>query len=138
MTLAESLRRVPLFKECSGPTLDAVASALEPISLGAGAVVVRQGDPGDRFFVVAHGALGVSTGSGGSARTLARLGPGDFFGEIALIKTERRTASVLAKTPMKLIVIFGPNFRSLASDLPAVQAKIDAAVEQRSKELGLK
>ncbi len=70
-------------------------------------------------------------------KNVAELGPGDFFGEIALIQTDRRTASVIAKSPMKLVVMFGPNFRSMASDLPGVAEKIDTAVEERCAELDL-
>jgi CRP/FNR family cyclic AMP-dependent transcriptional regulator len=70
-----------------------------------------------------------------NGKTIAELGPGDFFGEIALIKTERRTASVIAKTPMRLVVMFGPNFRSVEADLPAVHEKIMAAIEERTKDL---
>jgi ABC-type multidrug transport system ATPase subunit len=128
MSLADSLRRVPLFKECSGPTLDAVAAALEPISLGAGAVVVREGDPGDRFFLVAHGALAVSTGSGGHATTLARLGPGDFFGEIALLTSQPRTATVTAETEVRLWALTAEQFRRVMQSEPHMAAAVNAIV----------
>ena len=62
---------------------------------------------------------------------IAQLGPGDFFGEIALLITRRRTASVVARTPMKLVVIFGPNFKTLNAQMPNVKEKIDAAIEAR-------
>src|SRR2546423_8094450 len=132
MSLADSLRRVRLFKECSGPTLDAVASALEPISLGAGTVVVREGDPGDRFFVVAHGALAVSTGSGAGARALARLGPGDFFGEIALLTLQPRTATVTAETDARLWALTADHFRRVVQSEPQMAAAVNAMVRSRA------
>src|SRR5437879_649517 len=134
MTLADSLHRVPLFKECSAPTLDAVASALEPISLGAGTVVVREGDPGDRFFVVAHGALAVSTGIGASARTLARLGPGDFFGEIALLTSQPRTATVTAETDARLWALTAEHFRRVVQSEPQMAAAVNAIVRSRASQ----
>jgi CRP-like cAMP-binding protein len=92
-------------------------------------VVVREGDPGELFYVISEGSFAVDVG--GEER--ATLGPGDFFGEIALLAAERRNASVIAKTPMKLVVIFGPNFRSLTGELPEVADRIQEAIKARSR-----
>jgi len=130
----ERLKQISLFASLPEKQLKLAAQLADEVEVKDGQHLVDEGRFAHEFFVIEEGTAEVVH----DGKVVATLGPGDFFGEIALIKTERRTASVLAKTPMKLIVIFGPNFRSLASDLPAVQAKIDAAVEQRSKELGLK
>jgi len=132
VTLADSLRRVPLFKECSSPTLEKIAGALEPISLGPGAVVFREGDPGDRFFLVAHGALAVGSGAGGRTTTLARLGPGDFFGEIALLTGQPRTATVTTETDARLWALTAEQFQHVLQSEPQVAASVDAVARGRA------
>ena len=62
---------------------------------------------------------------------VAELGPGDFFGEIGLIETERRTASVVATTPMKLIVMFQREFKAMEQEMPVVADRIRAAIRAR-------
>ncbi len=88
-------RRAPLFEMLSGPVLEDLARALEPRSVAADEVVVREGDPGDRFYVIAEGRLVVSIGGG----ELRELGPGEGFGEIALLRDGIRTATVTAVGP---------------------------------------
>ena len=62
---------------------------------------------------------------------VATLGPGDFFGEIGLLETERRTASVVATTPMEVIVMFQPEFAQMTKELPTVADQIRAAIRSR-------
>ena len=62
---------------------------------------------------------------------VATLGPGDFFGEIGLLETERRTASVVATTPMEVIVMFQPEFEQMKKELPTVTDQIRAAIRSR-------
>ena len=128
------LKKIPLFSELPEKQLKTVATLADEVQVKEGTQLVDEGRFAHEFFVIEDGKADVVH----DGKSVAELGPGDFFGEIALIRTERRTASVVAKTPMSLVVIFGPNFRSLASDLPAVQAKIDSAIQERCEELGLK
>jgi CRP/FNR family transcriptional regulator, cyclic AMP receptor protein len=130
---AQRLNQIPLFSSLPEKQLNLAAHLADEVQVAEGQQLVDEGKFAHEFFVIEEGKADVVH----DGKTVATLGPGDFFGEIALIKTERRTASVVAKTPMKLIVIFGPNFRSLAADLPAVQEKINAAVEKRIEELGM-
>src|SRR5205823_2237477 len=127
------LKGIPLFGALPEKQLKTAAHLADEVEVKEGTHLVDEGRFAHEFFVIEDGKADVVV----DGKTIAELGPGDFFGEIALIKTERRTASVVAKTPMKLVVIFGPNFRSLASDLPGVQQKIDAAIEDRCAELGM-
>jgi ABC transport system ATP-binding/permease protein len=131
MTLADSLRRVPLFQQCSSATLDRVAAVLEPVSLPAGGVVFREGDPGDRFFLVAHGALAVSSDGGGQSRVLARLGPGDFFGEIALLTSQPRTATVTAETDARLWALSGQAFTQVMHAEPELASAVQGIMKGR-------
>ena len=64
-------------------------------------------------------------------KPIAELGPGDFFGEIALLETERRTASVIAKTPMRVIVMFQREFSQMEAELPAVADRVRSAIRAR-------
>jgi ABC transport system ATP-binding/permease protein len=98
-------------------------------------VVVREGDPGDRFFLVAHGALAVWSGNGASARPLGRLGPGDFFGEIALLTSQPRTATVTAETDVRLWSLTAEMFRRVMDAEPHMAAAVQAAVRARAPQV---
>ncbi|MGH2785841.1 MAG: Crp/Fnr family transcriptional regulator [Actinomycetota bacterium] len=128
---AKRLKTIPLFKELSDKELQRVAQLADEVEVSEGTHLADEGQFAHEFFVIEEGKADVEH----EGKTLAELGPGDFFGEIALIKTERRTASVIAKTPMKLVVMFGQNFRSVEADLPDVHEKIMAAIEERTKDL---
>jgi CRP-like cAMP-binding protein len=88
----ELLKSLALFRPLPPPTVEFLASRLEYEELTAGDVVLREGDDGDRFYVIAEGRVAVEVG--GEAR--ADLGRGDFFGEIALLRNVKRTATVVA------------------------------------------
>ena len=128
---AGRLKQIPLFSKLGERELKRVAQLTDEVDVTAGNHLVDEGRFAHEFFVIEDGTAEVVH----DGKTVAELGPGDFFGEVALIKTERRTASVVAKTPMKLVVMFGPNFRSVEADLPEVHEKIMAAIEERTKDL---
>jgi CRP/FNR family transcriptional regulator, cyclic AMP receptor protein len=125
------LKTVPLFASLADKELKKVAQLADEVDVAAGQHLVDEGRFAHEFFVIEDGTAEVQH----DGKTVATLGPGDFFGEIALIRTDRRTASVVATTPMKLIVVFGPNFRAMESDMPSVHDKINAAIEERTKSL---
>jgi MFS family permease len=93
----ELLRGVPMFAPLPPTALETVASALRRVRYPPGTEIVRAGEPGDDFYVLARGEVGVEVE--GAPR--ARLGPGDFFGEIALLHGTRRTATVRARTDVE-------------------------------------
>jgi CRP-like cAMP-binding protein len=90
---AQLLASLALFRPLPPPTLEFLASKLRFHQVAAGDVVIREGEMGDRFYVIAEGRFGVETA--GEART--ELGPGEFFGEIALLRNVERTATVIAR-----------------------------------------
>ncbi len=92
------LRGIPMFAALPQARLERLARGLAPVEVPAGGVVVREGDRGDRFFVITEGTAVVAVG--GTARRA--LGPGDAFGEIALLHDVPRTATVTASTPLRL------------------------------------
>jgi hypothetical protein len=113
------LTSIPIFAPLPGPSLDHLAGRLVPLQLDAGTVIVREGDEGDRFYIVAEGTVEVTSESG-SASTLAA---GDHFGEIALIRESPRTATVTAKTPVVLYALDRDDFlAAVTSHAPSAEA----------------
>jgi CRP/FNR family cyclic AMP-dependent transcriptional regulator len=123
------VKKIPLFALLSEKDQKHVAQLADEIQVPAGTHLVDEGKFAHEFFVILDGEADVVH----DGKTVATLGPGDFFGEIALLAAERRNATVTAKTPMKLVVIFGPNFRSLTGELPEVAGRIDEAIKARSR-----
>lgn len=122
-----SLQRVDLFKSLSKPELQQLAQWADEVEVAEGTVLGREGAFAYEFFVIEEGAAEVVVGG----EKVTELGPGEWFGEIGLLASERRTGTVTAISPMRLIVIFGPNFRELARSMPAVAATIDAELRRR-------
>ena len=121
------LKDVPFFGSMSDQDLAAVARQTDEISVAAGTVLAREGDLGDEFFVIASGTAEVTSGGA----PVAKLGAGDFFGEIALIREEHRVATVTATSPMVLIVMKGSSFRSLDSSIPELRETVSKALAER-------
>ncbi len=111
---------VPLFSECSKKELRAIASAAKEVTHKQGDVLAREGDKGIGFFVIAEGTARVNVGK--SSR--ARLGPGDFFGEISLLDEGPRSATVTAETPMTLYGLTAWSFRQLVAQNPSIAQKL--------------
>ena len=125
------LKRIPMFADLPRKQLAMAARLADELEVEQGAHLVDEGRFAHEFFVIERGTADVVH----DEKVLAQLGPGDFFGEIALVTMGRRTASVVAASPMKLIVIFGPNFNDLTVAMPDVKKKIDQAIEARCAEL---
>lgn len=105
------LRGVPMFATLSAVALEQLAGSLERVSVPASGRVFRKGDPGDRFYVILDGQVRVSHGRS----TTARLGPGDCFGEIALIRGIPRTATVTASGDLQLFALESEPFLAAIS-----------------------
>jgi MFS family permease len=116
---------VPLFAPLSVAAKEHVAARLTKVDVAAGEVVVRAGEPGDRFYVVADGQLEISNGAQGKA------GAGDFFGEIALLRDVPRTATVKATAPSHLYALERDDFLAAVTGHSAVHAAGEAVVEER-------
>src|SRR6266508_6557661 len=101
----ELIGRVPLFEGLSRAHLGRVAALTEETTYDAGRVIVQKDTPGRAFYVIVDGKAKVVKGKIVTARREADLGPGDFFGERALLDGERRTATVVAATPLTTVRI---------------------------------
>jgi MFS family permease len=123
----ELLERVPLFAPLPGPALERLASQLEVLQVEPGTKVVTQGEPGDRFYVVAEGELDV----GVDGRPAGLLGPGDSFGEIALLRDVPRTATVSARSGAKLYALEREAFLEAVTANPPSARVADAVVGAR-------
>jgi predicted MFS family arabinose efflux permease len=119
--------RSPIFASLPAPALERLASQLQPITVPAGATVVRQGDHGDRFYVVESGRLRVTV-DGSPGR---ELGPGDSFGEIALLRDVPRTATVEAETEVRLQALEREDFLEAVTGHPPSARAADAVVGAR-------
>jgi MFS family permease len=121
------LRAIPLFIPLPAAALEHLASSLARIGVAEGEEVVRQGEPGDRFFVVAEGELEVVV----DGRPGERLGPGAYFGEIALLRDVPRTATVRARSDAVLYALERDEFIGAVTGHPASAAAADAVVAAR-------
>ncbi len=125
------LSRVDLFAGQPSDVLTRLAMALKLVDVPSGGVVVREGDLGDQFFLVEAGTLAVTRQFNGQAREFARMGPGDFFGEIALIGQGRRTATVQAASSAQLWALPVTEFREIVARNPELDAAVRRVAAQR-------
>ena len=121
------LKNVPFFSSMTEQDLEAVAEQTEELRVEAGTVLAREGELGERFFVIEEGTAEVTR----AGSRVAALSAGDFFGEIALLREERRIATVTATSPMVLIVMSGRSFRSLDSSRPEIRETVSKALAER-------
>jgi MFS family permease len=121
------IRANPLFAPLSAPILESLSEAMRPESYPPGVVILRQGDRGDRYFLLAHGAVRVEI----DGRLVQTLGPGDGFGEIALLRDVPRTATVRAIDDVKVFSLGREPFLDALTGVPASRAAAEAVVEQR-------
>jgi CRP/FNR family cyclic AMP-dependent transcriptional regulator len=108
------LAQFPCFAELTGEECARVADLFTETNVAAGDEVVIQGDFAYEFFVIDDGTAEVRE----NGLRVAEIGPGDFFGELGLLVTGRRTATVVATSPMTLFVLFDQDFRRLERELP--------------------
>lgn len=116
----ELLKRVPLFAGCSKKELAKIALLADELDLPEAREITRQGASGREFLVIAEGSADVVR----NGRVVNKLGPGDFFGEIALVTGQLRTAAVRTRGPARVLVVEARAFRSLMSDVPQIQGKV--------------
>jgi CRP/FNR family transcriptional regulator, cyclic AMP receptor protein len=122
----DRIRAVPLFASCTDKELAFIASRADEIDIPEGRVLTEKGKSGGDFFVILEGRADVESDKG--KRT---LGPGEFFGEIALIDNGPRTATVKAATPMRCLVLGHSQFRDVLHQNGEIAVKILRAVTER-------
>jgi len=127
---AADLAGIPLFESLSDPDLQELASWFDERKTGEGVRLIGEGAAGYSFFILTEGSAVVTSGDA----TLADLGPGDFFGEIAILGDGRRSSTVTTTSPATLLVMFGSEFRRLQDAQPDIAAGIEEAMRRRVSE----
>lgn len=119
------LQRVPMFRALPLPSIEHLARGLQTIDVAAGAHVFDQGDPGDRYYVIESGEAAVV----GDGEVVATLGPGEGFGEIALLRRSPRTATVVARNALHLKALGSERFLPVVLGYTASATAAEAAID---------
>jgi CRP/FNR family transcriptional regulator, cyclic AMP receptor protein len=125
--VVERLSQVPILAGCSKKDLQAIAKAVRTVTHPAGAVVATEGEPGAGLFVIDEGEADVTIGG----KRMNHLGPGDFFGEMALLDGGPRTATVTATTDLSLFVLTEWVYRGLLTEHPSIALRTLEAMAAR-------
>jgi len=121
------LERVPLFEDCSLRQLRAVADIASVVEVPERTVLTRAGEPGDEFFIIIDGTALVTL----SAQKRHRIQPGEFFGEMSLLDGEPRSATVKAKTDLRVLVIERLHFWKLLREVPGLTERMLVTLSRR-------
>jgi CRP/FNR family cyclic AMP-dependent transcriptional regulator len=124
---ATRLKSIPLFEEVGDEELGQIAPFAQEVLVDEGKVLVREGDFSYEFMAIEEGQAEVTRGG----EHVADLDPGDFFGEIGLLEKTLRTATVTAKTPMRLITLTGWDLRRVERTAPQAIERVRSVLEER-------
>lgn len=124
------LSTIWLFSTCSAKELRTVRRALDEVTAPAGTVLCQEGAVGREFFFIVDGQASVRRGG----RKIATLGPGDYFGELALLDRKPRSATVTADSDMVLLTMSQREFTGLLEEVPPLGRKLLAAMSERLRE----
>jgi MFS family permease len=130
-TLLELLQATTIFAPLPGRTLEHIASLLIPVEVTSGATIIAEGDRGDRFFIVGEGRVEVTV----AQKHVANLGPGDYIGEIALLRDVPRTATCVAQTNVKLYALERDDFLGAVLSHAPVRSALEESVSARLTDL---
>jgi CRP-like cAMP-binding protein len=130
-TKVQALKGAPLFDSLSRKDLTQLARVSEDLEVEPGKVLCKEGEIGHEFFVIVDGKVKVNR----KGRHVATRSSGDFVGEIALLEEMPRTATVVAETPVRLIVLTRKDFRHLLDENPGVERKVLRALARRLAEM---
>ena len=129
----DHLQQVTLFSACSRKDLQLVAKRAEDIRVPAGKAIMTEGETGHEFFAIIEGNASVSR----HGAKIASLGPGDGFGELALLEKAPRNATVIADTDMELVVLGQREFAGLIDDVPGFARKLLTGMAKRLRDSDL-
>jgi CRP/FNR family cyclic AMP-dependent transcriptional regulator len=129
----DHLAEVSLFSACTRKDLEKIARASDEVEVKAGRKLVEEGHLGHEFFLVLEGKAIVSRGG----KELAEVGPGEYFGELAILDKGPRTATVVAKTDMKLLVLGQREFLGVLDEVPGLAYKLLRIMAVRLREADL-
>jgi CRP/FNR family cyclic AMP-dependent transcriptional regulator len=133
-TKALDLKSIWLFSGCTGSELRRIRSSLDEVQVPKGKVLVEEGRIGLEFFLIVDGTAVVTR----NGRKVATVGPGDYFGELALLDRRPRSASVVSETEMDLLVLSQRQFNGLLESVPTISRKMLAAMANRLRDADAK
>jgi CRP-like cAMP-binding protein len=129
---ASRLKSIPLFQSVSDEDLAQIAPFAEEVEVEEGTELVREGDFSYQFFAIEEGTAQVLRGD----EHVADLGPGDFFGEVGLLEKDRRNATVIAKSDMRLITLSGWELKRMEKAMPDAVERVRSVMQERQPEAG--
>jgi CRP-like cAMP-binding protein len=127
----ELLKTVPLFEHCGAREIERLGMLVEEVDLPAGRVLFTQGESAQELFVIVKGRVRVER----DGRLLAERGPGEFFGEIALVAGGPRTATATCETDSRLLVVVRHDFHSLMDEFPELKMRVLETLAHRVRSL---
>src|SRR6478609_6447654 len=127
IAVSKFLSRCSVFEGATPQLLSDIAAKMKREKHAPGTTIIRQGDIGDKFYVVRKGALEVSRAKDGRTDTLVQLGPGAFFGELALLRDEPRAATVIASEPVELLTLSKEIFLQVRQNLGTFEEQLRKA-----------
>jgi CRP/FNR family cyclic AMP-dependent transcriptional regulator len=123
----ERLARLPLFADLDDGERAEVAACTREVTVAAGATLAAEGDNAYEFFVIESGDAEVHK----DGELIGMVGPGDVVGEIGLLVTGARTASIVATTPMTLVAMFSRDFKQIETRMPTIAQSLRATIRER-------
>jgi CRP-like cAMP-binding protein len=123
----ELIRKVPLFSGCSKKELERISMIADEIDFRSGKTLIKEGTAGREFFVLADGTAEISR----KGKRIDTAGPGEFFGEMALLTDQPRNATVTTTSDVDALVITAASFRTLVESNPLIALKVMRAVADR-------
>jgi CRP-like cAMP-binding protein len=126
----DRLKSIPLFQTVSDDELSQIAPFADEIQVDAGTQLVREGDFSYEFFAIEEGDVEVTRGG----EHVADLGPGDFFGEMGLLEKDVRSASVEAKSDLRLVTLTGWDMKRMEKSMPQAVDRVREVLEARRAE----
>jgi CRP-like cAMP-binding protein len=127
---ADALADIPLFSSLSNKERQELARHVDELPVKSGAVLTKQGDPGDAFYLIVEGKADVIK----NGTKIARLGPGDAVGEMALLDGEPRSATVMMTTDGTILTMPRREFKGVLHDIPGISSKMLVALSLRLRE----
>lgn len=123
----ELLSKVNLFSLCTKKELQLIGQLTDQLDVTPGDALTKEGEPGREFYVIAEGKAKVTL----NGKELATLGPGDFFGEMAIVDQGPRSATVTAETPLRVYMVDHQPFWTMVAEAPSVAQSVMRALAQR-------
>jgi CRP-like cAMP-binding protein len=121
------LSRVPIFESCTAAEIASIASVAQENTYGAGQIIVTQGTPGQAFYLITHGRVTIER----DGAVLGAFGPGDFFGEMSLLDSAPRSATIRALEETRCLMLSSWDFKALLERTPSIAIRLLEVLSRR-------